>query len=418
MENSKNKNRDRTVTDQEKIQQLVQELFEENNFDIKNAENYDDEVYFDNIGHFNFAKRSINELPSSYVAISAGMPWFAYWVINILDILSKNAPQLSRENKLKFIPYLQELQHPEGGFCGYGSGIPHVVSNYAAVMAILALGLEEGYKIIDRQKMRTFLQSLKYNKKENFIYDDRGNFLIEKGKHLTDYRVHWPGSYQMHLNGESDLRATYCALTVAYILNIIDDELTKGVVENIQHCQTFEGGLGPEPFCEAHGGYSYCGIATLVLLNKLEAIDTGRFIRWLVNKQMKVEGGFQGRTNKLVDSCYSFWQASVFNILAMADEKYSYDKELLYDQLALQAYILIACQYSSGGLVDKPGKRPDLFHTNYATAGLSLSQETLLTGDVKISLSANDTLELEALSPIFCVSKEKVDKARDYFWNL
>ena len=25
---------------------------------------------------------------------------------------------------------------------------------------------------------------------------------------------------------------------------------------------------------------------------------------------MRLEGGFQGRTNKLVDSCYSFWQGA------------------------------------------------------------------------------------------------------------
>jgi prenyltransferase beta subunit len=30
---------------------------------------------------------------------------------------------------------------------------------------------------------------------------------------------------------------------------------------------------------------------------------------------MSVEGGFQGRTNKLVDSCYSFWQGSLFSLL-------------------------------------------------------------------------------------------------------
>lgn len=36
---------------------------------------------------------------------------------------------------------------------------------------------------------------------------------------------------------------------------------------------------------------------------------------WLVNKQMKFEGGFQGRTNKLVDACYSFWQAGMFPII-------------------------------------------------------------------------------------------------------
>ncbi len=30
---------------------------------------------------------------------------------------------------------------------------------------------------------------------------------------------------------------------------------------------------------------------------------------------MKFEGGFQGRTNKLVDSCYSFWQGAQFPII-------------------------------------------------------------------------------------------------------
>jgi protein farnesyltransferase subunit beta len=29
---------------------------------------------------------------------------------------------------------------------------------------------------------------------------------------------------------------------------------------------------------------------------------------WVVFRQGIVEGGFQGRTNKLVDGCYSFWQ--------------------------------------------------------------------------------------------------------------
>ncbi|MCP4485133.1 MAG: hypothetical protein GY823_11315, partial [Flavobacteriaceae bacterium] len=36
---------------------------------------------------------------------------------------------------------------------------------------------------------------------------------------------------------------------------------------------------------------------------------------WLVNKQKDYYGGFCGRTNKLVDSCYTFWQGAVFNIL-------------------------------------------------------------------------------------------------------
>lgn len=37
--------------------------------------------------------------------------------------------------------------------------------------------------------------------------------------------------------------------------------------------------------------------------------------RWLAMRQMRFEGGFQGRTNKLVDGCYSFWQAGVFPLV-------------------------------------------------------------------------------------------------------
>jgi protein farnesyltransferase subunit beta len=35
---------------------------------------------------------------------------------------------------------------------------------------------------------------------------------------------------------------------------------------------------------------------------------------------MNLEGGFQGRTNKLVDGCYSFWGAGDFPILSAALE--------------------------------------------------------------------------------------------------
>jgi protein farnesyltransferase subunit beta len=34
-----------------------------------------------------------------------------------------------------------------------------------------------------------------------------------------------------------------------------------------------------------------------------------------VHRQMRFEGGFQGRTNKLVDGCYSFWQGGLFPLV-------------------------------------------------------------------------------------------------------
>ena len=132
---------------------------------------------------------------------------------------------------------------------------------------------------------------------------------------------------------------------------------------------------------------------------------------------MTNEGGFNGRTNKLVDSCYSFWQGSVFNLLYMTDKKYSYDMELLYDQLSLQAYILFACQEQKGGLIDKPGRYPDLFHTNYATAGLVLSQECQIE-NCKVVLNADLDKLFEKVNPIYCTIDEKVKKAINYYAQL
>ena len=242
--------------------------------------------------------------------------------------------------------------------------------------------------------------------------------LIDKSYPSHNYNSSWPGSFMSHENSESDLRAVYCALVIADILGILDEDISKGVAENIKKCQTFEGGLGPEPYCEAHGGYSFCGIGALIILNKLDFIDVERFIRWLVNKQMTKEGGFQGRTNKLVDSCYSTWQGGVFNMLINYDKKkYSYDSELLYDQLALQAYILMCCQAPNGGMIDKPGKQPDLFHTNYALLGLALSQKTLLDNEFTISLSYDEELNFSDIDPVFTINAQKLKNAKVHFRN-
>lgn len=46
-------------------------------------------------------------------------------------------------------------------------------------------------------------------------------------------------------------------------------------------------------------------------------IDTKSLYRWATNMQgLPVEGGgFKGRTNKLVDGCYSWWVGGLFPLL-------------------------------------------------------------------------------------------------------
>ena len=61
----------------------------------------------------------------------------------------------------------------------------------------------------------------------------------------------------------------------------------------ICRCQTYEGGFGGAPGMEAHGGYSFCGLAALALMGRARLCDTDRLLRWAANRQMRQEGGFQ-----------------------------------------------------------------------------------------------------------------------------
>ena len=418
----------RTLTDQEKTEKAISEYFQEAGFSTKESENFKGISEYFKEKHFNFGMKMLHSLPGGYTGLDSGYPWLIYWVTNIIE-MTKEQYDLSIDQKLQLVKMLKELKHPEGGFCGCVRGHAHLISTYAAVMAILNLGIKEAYEIIDIKKMKAYLLRMKNNnfniEKEPSSVDKNGLYLItrdDKSK-MISFKTNAPGTFMNHISGESDLRSTYCAITVAYILNLLDlnnlegNLISKGVVENIKNCQNFEGGLGPEPFCEAHGGYSFCGIATLVMLNKLSEIDVPRFVRWLTARQMKYEGGFNGRTNKLVDSCYSYWQGSIFNMLMNSDKTLTNEMEMLFDQLSLQAYILFACQNEKGGLKDKPGKPNDLFHTNYASLGFILSQESLIENN-KINLNYKFDNMFPKMNPIFGVRQENVDKALTFYKEI
>lgn len=50
--------------------------------------------------------------------------------------------------------------------------------------------------------------------------------------------------------------------------------------------QSYEGGLGGEPWNEAHGGYTFCGLAALALLGREDALDVPRLLRWAAANQV------------------------------------------------------------------------------------------------------------------------------------
>lgn len=46
-----------------------------------------------------------------------------------------------------------------------------------------------------------------------------------------------------------------------------------------------------------------------------DVLDLPRLVHWAVHRQGFIEGGFNGRTNKLVDGCYTTWQGGIFPLL-------------------------------------------------------------------------------------------------------
>uniref|UniRef100_A0A2C9UAH9 Prenyltransferase alpha-alpha toroid domain-containing protein n=2 Tax=Manihot esculenta TaxID=3983 RepID=A0A2C9UAH9_MANES len=148
----------------------------------------------------------------------------------------------------------------------------------------------------------------------------------------------------------------------------------------------------------------------MILINEANRLDLAGLLDRVVFRQ-GVECGFQGRTNKLVDGCYSFWQGGVFALLkglhsvngehvAFSDPeegdsatdgtsegedgnslgtdetchiKRGGDGEMapLFHSVALQQYIILCPQEQEGGFRDKPGKARDYYHTRYCLSGLS-----------------------------------------------
>ena len=124
----------------------------------------------------------MNSIPGPYHQLNSGLPWFAYWVLNVFDMLNQEKIELSLEIKLEFVKYLKELLHKDGGFSGYSGGFPNIISTYAAILAICILGIPEAYEIIDIPKMRNFILSVKNTdyKNSNSQVDSKKEFVIKK----------------------------------------------------------------------------------------------------------------------------------------------------------------------------------------------------------------------------------------------
>lgn len=339
--------------------------------------------------HLDYVMKCLNaKLPSGYKSLDANHPWMMYWLVNsYLVIRNDDGNSSLGEDIIRLVNEKIEsciIDEGRGGIAGGANQMGHLASTYAAILTLM-LTKNTNTLLRIKDNLYTWIMSLKQN--------------------LTH-----GSSFLMHEFGEHDTRSTYCALVISTLLNRITPELVEGVQDWIISCQTYEGGFAGVPHTEAHGGYTFCAFASLFLLNKdpqavRENIKFDKFIKWCTERQT-CEGGFSGRTNKLVDACYSFWIGALMSMIEVLQNLRTFNKD------ALRSYILRVAQVESGGFRDKPGKLVDFYHTNYALSGLSCCEHKYCRNeedekDVTLAFRiaegiANDERTFtEAVNPVF-----------------
>lgn len=308
--------------------------------------------------HVKYFMRFLNILPSSLSSHDTTRVTIAYFSVAGLDVLG-SISAISLDLRSRIIEWLYRLQvHPDKetgdmSLCGFqGSSTinirldpdnnqfrcGHLAMTYTGLCILLALGDD-----LSRINRTALIQGVKA------LQTDEGNFSAT-------------------LSGcESDMRFVYCAACISYILNDWSgfdiEKATDYVIKSIG----YDYGIAQCPELESHGGTTFCALATLALTDQLDKLSEAQIDglkRWLVYRQID---GFQGRPNKPVDTCYSFWVGASLKILnALQLTNYGSNRRYVYETQDMVV----------GGFSKWPDTCTDPMHTYLGLSGLSLIGES------------------------------------------
>ncbi|KAH7312357.1 terpenoid cylases/protein prenyltransferase alpha-alpha toroid [Stachybotrys elegans] len=393
--------------------------------------------HLDRAKHVRFLHRQLGKLPAGFTSADPSRPWFFYWCLAGLTLLGEDVSGY----RGRLMATVRPMQNPEGGFAGGFGQMSHLATTYATVLSLALVGGEEAYDVVDRRTMWKWLCSLKQP----------------------------DGGFQMAVGGEEDVRGAYCAAVIISLLNLPlelspdspacaagHSGLFSGLGEWVGRCQTYEGGVSAFPGVEAHGAYAFCALGCLSIIDSPHRsiqryMNVPQLISWLSSRQYGPEGGFSGRTNKLVDGCYSHWVGGCWPLIEAClkgpggpapgpagvenAQRAAADEDCLFSRNGLIRYILCCCQDMSrrGGLRDKPSKFSDAYHTCYVLSGLSSVQhqwsltaarphEAVLTGDaweVSPYLKGEQIFDEEdrvcTTHPVYVIPQHRVQEIQEYF---
>lgn len=117
------------------------------------------------------------------------------------------------------------------------------------------------------------------------------------------------GSFTGDEWGEVDTRFSYCAIATLSLLDKLEEIDVEKAAEYILSCRNFDGGFGGIPGAETHAGYTWTAVASLVIMDKLSMVSGSEWDKlawWLAERQCD-SGGLNGRPEKQADVCYSWY---------------------------------------------------------------------------------------------------------------
>ncbi|XP_061673448.1 geranylgeranyl transferase type-1 subunit beta isoform X2 [Syngnathoides biaculeatus] len=312
--------------------------------------------------HVRFFQRTLQILPERYASLETTRLTLIFFalsgldVLDALDVIDSNV-MIEWIYSLQVLPTEDQSNLSRCGFRGSSHiGIPystkgpgvlhpydsgHVAMTYTGLCSLLILG--DDLSRVNKQACLAGLRALQL--------DDGSFYAVPEGS-------------------ENDIRFIYCAASICYMLDDWSGMDIQKAIEYIRSSLSYDSGFGQGAGRESHGGWTYCAIASLCLMGRLEEAlsrhELDRICRWCIMRQ---QSGFHGRPNKPVDTCYSFWVGATLELLDVFQYT-NFDKN--------RTFILSTQDRLVGGFAKWPDTHPDPLHAYLGLCGLSLMGEASL----------------------------------------
>ncbi|CRH01109.1 geranylgeranyltransferase, putative [Plasmodium relictum] len=267
------------------------------------------------------------------------------------------------DKKEEFIDFILKCQNSDGGFGNNIKHDSHIVSTHYAILSLLLLNYSFDNFNIHLENEKNELRNDSYNSNDCDGYLNNKKTIRENTCHYILTLSNDDGSFKGDMWGEVDTRFVYSAVSCLTILNKLNLVSTEKISSYLlSNYDLNENGFSWVSGNEPHAASVFCCVATLFLIQKLYLINEKKVADWLSLRQTS-NGGFNGRAEKLTDTCYSWWIFSSLIVL----KRYKW-----INKNALKNYILLCQDLDNGGISDNPDCLPDICHTFFGLAALSL----------------------------------------------